>query len=65
LVRLSWLPTTIRIGVRFDWRVIVLDSLLAINEPEGWVGSTQRSWLQKFLAREAQAHFDLRPPRPR
>lgn len=35
-----------------DWRIIVLDSLLATNEPEGWMGSTQRSWLQKFLARD-------------
>lgn len=35
-----------------DWRVIMLDSLLATNEPEGWVGSTQRAWLQKLLSRD-------------
>ena len=35
-----------------DWRIIVLDSLLTTNEPEGLLGSTQRSWLQKSLARD-------------
>ena len=34
-----------------DWRIIVLDSLLATNVPEGLLGSSQRSWLQKILAR--------------
>lgn len=33
-----------------DWRVIVLDSLLITNEPEGLLGTTQRSWLKKALS---------------
>ena len=33
-----------------DWRIIVLDSLLATNQPEGLLGSSQRSWLQKALS---------------
>ena len=32
-----------------DWRIIVLDSLLTTNQPEGLLGSTQRSWLKKIL----------------
>ncbi len=37
-----------------DWRIIVLDSLLTTNQPEGLLGSTQRSWLQKTLANNAK-----------
>ena len=41
----------VMILVYSDWRIIMLDSLIATNEAEGLLGSTQRSWLQRTLSR--------------